>query len=66
MAGHTHRCALCDAPIRCNGYRVDNYDGFPPVLCSVEADMAPGDVFLCEGCVDLADDAIAEAQKGAA
>jgi hypothetical protein len=45
--------------IPCSGSRVDNYDGFPPVLCSVEADMQPGDEFLCDECADAADGPVA-------
>lgn len=51
---HTHRCKTCDAPIPCRGARVDNYDGWPEVLCAYETD--PGfDGFVCEDCATDAD-----------
>lgn len=48
---HTHRCAICrTGSVPCSGSRVDNYDGWPTVLCSVEADMPPGERFICDDC----------------
>lgn len=50
MPHHTHPCSSCGEAIDCNAGRVDNYDGWPPVLCEAEADDA---TFLCEDCADL-------------
>lgn len=63
MRRHTHKCGAClTGVVDCVGSRVDNYDGFPRVLCSVEADMRPGDVFICEDCDHARD--IEEEEEG--
>ena len=51
MAHHTHKCKNCKkACVDCNAGRVDNYDGWPEVLCSAEAAYV---TFVCEDCEDL-------------
>lgn len=50
MTHHTHPCISCGEPLDCNAGRINNYDGWPPVLCEGEADHA---TFLCEDCADL-------------
>ncbi len=31
---HTHPCAGCQTPVFCHGEQVENYDGFPLVICT--------------------------------
>ena len=51
MAHHTHKCKNCKkACVDCNASRVDNYDGWPEVLCSAEAEDW---TFLCDDCAGL-------------
>ena len=48
---HTHKCERhCGGVVECNAGRVDNYDGWPEVLCAADAD---GTSFVCEECDTL-------------
>ena len=48
---HTHSCSApgCDQTGACDGARVDNWDGFPHVLCRVE-EREGTTALLCEDC----------------
>jgi len=48
---HTHRCSApgCDTTWMCDGARVDNWDGFPSVVCRVE-ERAGTTMLFCEDC----------------
>lgn len=30
---HTHPCLYCKQPVSCDGEHLQNYDGFPAVIC---------------------------------
>ncbi len=34
-SAHTHPCAICEAPVPCEGELLLNHDGFPAVICTV-------------------------------
>ncbi len=34
-SAHTHPCAICEAPVPCDGELLLNHDGFPAVVCTV-------------------------------
>jgi len=49
MRSHTHRCSRCDNTWSCDGARVDDPDGYPPVVCRAE-ELAGTIMLLCEDC----------------
>ena len=50
---HYHPCKKCGVKTPCPGDYVQNYDGFPEVICDEHGDTDPD--FVCEDCYDKAE-----------
>jgi hypothetical protein len=63
---HTHPCSHCKTPIDCDGELVQNYDGWPEVICAIY--HVDGVEMVCEACLrdeDLRHDADLEQNEPA-
>lgn len=63
---HTHPCSHCKTPVECDGELVQNYDGWPEVVCVIY--HVDGVEMACDDCLrdeDLRHDADLEQNEPA-